>query len=112
VELAVLSVNGKSVRTQPDSSPAALEWPGQSSGVSVELFPQTEGRANVLRISDGRWDIATFLQRGRTRVSGNVVNVTHEIGGRTITYRLEFDSPAVPFLMRELAEFSCPLSLE
>ena len=112
VELAVLSMNGASIRTQPDSSPAALAWPGQSSGVSIELYPQQQGRASTLSFTDGRWDIVTFLRRGRARVNGNVVDVTHDIGGRSITYRIEFDSTTVPFLMRELSDFSCPTSLE
>ena len=41
-----------------------------------------------------------------------LVDVTHEIGGRTITYRIEFDSTTVPFLMPELADFGCPTTLE
>lgn len=112
VELAILSVNGGSVRTQPGSTPASLVWPGESSGVSVALFPEEVGRSSTLALAEGRWDIATFLQRGRSRVSGNVVDVTHDIGGRSITYRIEFDSTTVPFLMPELADFSCPGGLE
>ncbi|OCX58213.1 type VI secretion protein [Thioclava sp. SK-1] len=112
VQLSVLSVNGASIRTQPDSSPAALEWPGQSSGVSIELYPQEQGRQSSLSFAQGRWDIVTFLRRGRARVVGNVVDVTHDIGGRSITYRMEFDSTTVPFLMPELSDFSCPVSLE
>ncbi|EEW58477.1 type VI secretion protein IcmF [Ruegeria sp. TrichCH4B] len=112
VELAVLSVNGASVRTQPGSSPAALSWPGQSSGVSVQLFPEKRNRDSTLSFADGRWDIVNFLRRGRAKVTGNVVDVRHEIGGRSINYRIEFDSTTVPFLMPELTNFSCPISLE
>ncbi|UWQ81746.1 type VI secretion system membrane subunit TssM (plasmid) [Leisingera sp. S132] len=112
VELAVLSVNGTSVRTQPGSTPAALSWPGQSSGVSVELFPQKRQRQSALSFTDGRWDIVTFLRQGRAKATGNVVDVRHEIGGRSISYRIEFDSTTVPFLMPELADFSCPVTLE
>ena len=112
VELAILSMNGASIRTQADSTPAALSWPGQSSGVSVELFPAEAGRNSTLNLAEGRWDIVTFLRRGRARVSGNVVDVTHDIGGRSITYRMEFDSTTVPFLMPELGDFTCPTSLE
>ena len=112
VELAVLSLNGASVRTQPGSSPAALSWPGQSAGASVQLFPEKRQRNSTLSFADGRWDIVSFLRRGRAKVTGNVVDVRHEIGGRSINYRIEFDSTTVPFLMPELADFSCPVTLE
>ncbi|MFK7836785.1 MAG: type VI secretion system membrane subunit TssM [Sulfitobacter sp.] len=112
VELAVLSMNGGSVRTQPDSIPAALNWPGQSSGVSVELFPAVQGRGSTKSFANGRWDIVEFLRKGRTRISNNVVDVTHDVDGRSITYRIEFNSTTVPFLMPELSEFSCPATLE
>lgn len=112
IEFAVLSINGAQVRTQPESAPAGVSWPGQSSGVSVEVFPGIPGRNSSRGFTQGRWDIVNFLRQGRTRVSGNVVDVTHEVGGRTITYRIEFDSTTVPFLMSELSDFSCPASLE
>ncbi len=112
VELSVLSINGAAVRTQPDSTPLAQSWPGQSSGVSIELFPNKRHRNSVLSFSQGRWDIVDFLRQGRSKVSGNVVDVRHEIGGRSISYRIEFDSTTVPFLMSELSDFSCPLTLE
>jgi type VI secretion system protein ImpL len=112
VELSVLTINGESIRTQPNSAPAAMNWPGLGSSVTVSLFPAAEGRASEVRFDGGRWDIVTFLRRGRAKVSGNVVDITHEIGGRSITYRIDFNSNTVPFLMRELSDFSCPVSLE
>ncbi|KIN75143.1 Type VI secretion protein IcmF [Sulfitobacter noctilucae] len=112
VELAILSMNGGSIRTQPDSAPAALSWPGQSSGVSVELFPAPDDRQSSISFAEGRWDIVNFLRKGRARVSANFVDVTQDVGGRSITYRIEFDSTTVPFLMPELADFSCPATLE
>ena len=112
VELAILQLNGGSIQTQPDGAPAALNWPGAAGGVQIELFPQEVGRSSSASFSDGRWAIVDFLRRGRANVSGNVATVTHQVGGRTITYRIEFDSTTVPFLMSELSDFSCPVSLE
>jgi len=112
VELAILQLNGESIRTLPDGSPAALSWPGQASGVSIELYPQPDGRSSRKAFESGRWAIVDFLRSGRARPSGTQVDVTHEIGGRTITYRIEFDSTTVPFLMPELADFGCPTTLE
>lgn len=112
VDLAHLTVNGGQVQTRPADAPAGLIWPGEGSGVSVELFPAQRGRPSRLDFNAGRWSIVDFLRQGRARRDGNVVQVTHEIGGRTITYRIEFDSTTVPFLMPELFDFSCPVSLD
>lgn len=112
VKLAVLTMNGASARTQPGGAPVALSWPGVSSGMSIELSPAERGRESVRSFANGRWSIVDFLRKGRARVSGQVATVTHQVGGRTITYQLEFDSNTVPFLMPELSQFSCPTSLE
>lgn len=113
IEFAVLSLHGKTIQTQPDDvTPDAAKWPGTASGVSIEVFPADIGRNSKKSFSQGRWDIVTFLSQGRTSQQGNVVDVTHDIGGRSITYRIEFDSTTVPFLMPELSDFSCPSSLE
>ncbi len=112
VQLAVLNMNGQAARTQPGGNPVALIWPGTSSGMSIELSPPERGRESSKQFSNGRWAIVDFLRAGRARISGQEVTVTHQVGGRTITYRLEFNSNTVPFLMPELANFSCPMSLE
>jgi len=80
--------------------------------MSIELSPEERGRETVKQFSPGRWAIVDFLRQGRARASGQEVTVTHEVGGRTITYKLEFNSSTVPFLMPELTDFSCPTSLE
>ncbi|MGC1504440.1 MAG: type VI secretion system membrane subunit TssM [Sulfitobacter sp.] len=112
VELAILSINGDSVRTQAGSTPAALSWPGQSTGVALELFPGLDDRQSSMTFAEGEWDIVKFLRKGAPRVSNNVLEVTYDIGGRMISYRIEFNSTTVPFLMRALADFACPASLE
>ncbi|MFN3145135.1 MAG: type VI secretion system membrane subunit TssM [Paracoccaceae bacterium] len=112
VELATLALHGQQIVTLPNSTPVPFEWPGNGPGAVIEL--QLSGlRAESPRdgFSNGRWDIVNFLRRAR-KVSENVVEVTRSFDGVFITYRLEFDSPTVPFLMPELSEFSCPESLE
>ena len=112
VELALMTLNGDSARTAPGDQPVRLEWPGNGAGVSVELYPGENGRDSNASYGDGRWAIIDFLRRGRAQVSGNVAEVTHQIGGRSITYRVEVDSTTMPFLMPELSDFACPTSLE
>ena len=112
VDIAVLTINGGFAQTQAGGAPSSLDWPGNSGGVKLELFPAEAGRANDRDFEGGRWAIVDFLRRGNARASGNLVEVTHQVGGRTITYKIEFDSTTVPFLMPELSDFSCPTSLE
>ena len=112
VQLATLTIHGRQIVTQPNSTPAEFIWPGATSGISVELvavgFDAATPRFDMSR---GRWDIVNFLRGGRAR-GANVIDVTKTIQGVSITYRFEFDSPTIPFLMRELADFNCPVSLE
>lgn len=111
VDVAILTINGNEVKTLPESAPTPIFWPGGSSGVSVQLSPPAAGRPSMLQFQNGRWDIVSFMRAGRARVNGNVADVTYDIGGRSITYRFEFDAPEVPFLMPELFDFDCPTSL-
>ncbi|MBP0484975.1 type VI secretion system membrane subunit TssM [Sagittula salina] len=112
VGLATLTIHGKSIPTQPDSTPAGFSWPGETAGVQIDLIPTRIGDAASFSFSQGRWDIAKWLSDGSPKVQGNVVTVRYTIRGQSITYRIEFDSSTVPFLMRELRDFSCPTSLE
>ena len=112
VALLVLSINGQTLNMQPGGVAAEYDWPGQSSGVMIELFPSVAGRDSRRQFSDGRWAIVAFMRAGQAQVSGNVADVRHQVGGRTVTFRMEFDSTTVPFLMPELAEFACPTSME
>lgn len=112
VELAFLQLNGSQIQSRSGDSPAQAIWPGQGAGVTVEMFPAEAGRNSSKVFGDGRWAVVQFLRQGQARASGNAVTVTHEIGGRTITYKIEFEATTVPFLMPELADFSCPTSLE
>lgn len=112
VGLATLTIHGKSIPTQPDSTPAGFTWPGETAGVAIELIPTRLGNQASFDFSQGRWDIAKWLADGSPKVQGNVVTVRYTIKGQSITYRIEFDSSTVPFLMRELRDFTCPTSLE
>jgi type VI secretion system protein ImpL len=112
VELVNLSINGALVPTRPGDAPVTLVWPGEGIGASIEVFPAMRGRDSRLDINSGRWDIVEFLRAGRAQRSGNSVTVGYEVGGRAVSYRFDFDSTTVPFLMPELSDFSCPTSLD
>lgn len=111
VKSARLSLNGVIVQSEPQALPDFATWPGRSPGVSIEI-ETTSGERLSRSFGDGPWAIVNFLRQGRTRQSGNSVDVSHQIGPHTLGYRLIFDAPTVPFMMRAFSEFSCPDSFE
>lgn len=107
-----LNIHGVDVPPRFDRQAAPVDWPGTGTGVSLQLTPAVQGRANRLDFSGGRWSIINFLRDATANVDGNIARITHGIGGRTVTFTFEFDSTTVPFLMPELQGFSCPTSLD
>ncbi|WP_226554198.1 type VI secretion system membrane subunit TssM [Celeribacter naphthalenivorans] len=113
VESVAMSFGGRQAQLFPNSSGITMSWPDDVTEVVFQLLPKAKrGAANGLRFADGRWALAEFINAGVARPSGSRVDVTHNVGGRPVTFRLEFDSVTVPFLMKELRDFSCPTTLE
>jgi len=111
---SIVEVNGERVELQSGGSGEALNWPGQGIGVAVQFDPIDFARESTARFNDrGRWSIVDFLRarNATTRVEGNVATVAFQLGGRSVTWRFEFDSVTVPFLMPELERFECPTRL-
>ena len=107
-----LNIHGTILTLRFDGNAAEVAWPGNGTGVTLQLTPALSGRTNELSFRGGRWAIVEFMQRATTSIDGNVARVTHDIGGRTVTFTFEFDRSSVPFLMSELQNFSCPTSLD
>lgn len=112
VEGSLVSLGERALQLLPNSSGQQVTWPDQTADIAVTLLPQRNGVPNTRRFGGGRWAIVDFIRQGRARLSGTRADVTHQVGGRAVTFRMEFDSIAIPFLMREISEFSCPASLE
>ncbi|MEL6883123.1 MAG: type VI secretion system membrane subunit TssM [Pseudomonadota bacterium] len=112
VESSSVNMSGREVQLFPNSSGASFTWPDDTADILVTLLPRSETGENSLRFGGGRWAISDFISRGRNKSSGTQASVTHQVGGRSVTFRLEFDSIAIPFLMRELSDFSCPTTIE
>ena len=111
---SIVEVNGERVELQSGGSGKALNWPGTGIGVAVQFDPIDARRESTARFNDrGRWSIVDFLRsrNATTQVEGNVATVVFRLGGRSVTWRLEFDSTTVPFLMPELERFECPMRL-
>ncbi|MCC5973134.1 MAG: type VI secretion system membrane subunit TssM, partial [Rubellimicrobium sp.] len=112
VEQAQLEINGTNVITAAGDPPRSLVWPGQGASVSLQLFPGIEGGNNAIQFRGGAWAIVQFMNSAASRqIQGTTMRVTYQIGGRYVTYDLGFNTAAIPFTMRELAEFECPQGL-
>lgn len=112
VESTELTFSGRMVQLFPNSTGSSFTWPEDTADISFVLLPRGNAVQNGLRFGGGRWALSDFITQGRNRSSGTRADVTHQVGGRSVTFQLEFDSIAIPFLMRELSEFSCPQSIE
>ncbi|MGJ8603743.1 MAG: type VI secretion system membrane subunit TssM [Marivita sp.] len=112
VEGSQIGFGGRTVQLFANSSGSTVTWPDDTADIAVTIIPGVEGAENTQRFGGGRWAIMDFITQGRNRIEGTRVDVTHQIGGRAVTFRLEFDSITIPFLMREISEFSCPTTLE
>jgi type VI secretion system protein ImpL len=112
VEGSLISFGERQVQLLPNSTAVNVTWPDEISDIVVTVLPQSSQGSNSIRFSGGRWSILHLIQKGRGRAKGTRVDVSHSIGGRSVTFRLEFDSITVPFLMKELKHFKCPTSLE
>ncbi|QUJ78120.1 type VI secretion system membrane subunit TssM [Sulfitobacter albidus] len=112
VESSEVTFSGRTVQLFPNSSGSSFSWPDETADIAIALLPRAEAGEDSLRFGGGRWALSDFITRGRIRKNGTRADVTHQVGGRSVTFRLEFDSIEIPFLMRELSEFSCPKTIE
>lgn len=112
VESTAITFSGRTIQLFPNSSGSSFAWPEETADIGIMLLPQSQVAENRLGFGGGRWALSDFITSGRNRSDGTRADVTHQVGGRSVTLRLEFDSIAIPFLMRELSEFSCPKSIE
>ena len=112
VESTLLAFGERRVKILPNSTAVSVNWPEETADIVLTLLPQKKRVSNSLRFGGGRWSLSEFIEKGRGRANGTLVDISHSVGGRSGRYRLEFDSITVPFLMKELREFQCPQSLE
>ncbi|PJI84227.1 type VI secretion system protein ImpL [Yoonia maricola] len=112
VEGTILNFSGRTAQLFPNATGATFTWPEDTADMSVTFLPRISETRTGLRFGSGRWALMDFITSGRTRSDGTRLNVTHQLDGRSVTFRMEFDSIAVPFLMPELSDFACPTLIE
>lgn len=61
---------------------------------------------------DGGWSMLTFLSGESLQSRGPLAQVAHRIGPYTVTFRVQFDGAAVPFLTEAFAEITCKNAME
>ena len=111
----VLDVDGQIVRyAHGPQIPMSVQWPGPrgSSEVRVQISPPGASGSSGL-VTGGPW--ALFRMFDRTRIEpGNSperFRATFTVDGRKAVFDVSASSVRNPFILRELAEFSCPNGL-
>lgn len=111
IRQAILDINGQLIQTrQVGNTPQTVQWPGTGAQVTLQLLPEISNRESGVRYQ-GPWALLLFLRDGQPRQVGDVLQVTHIVGGRNISYDVRVNSLINPFSMSELAEFGCPAGI-
>ena len=112
IEQAHLEINGVNTITAPGDPPKTVTWPGAGASTTLQVFPSLD-RQSSSEFRGGQWTIVRFLRSAAsTQRTGNTLRSTFNVGGRSITYDISFNTASNPFTMPELTEFSCPQSLD
>ncbi|MEP1389283.1 MAG: type VI secretion system membrane subunit TssM [Yoonia sp.] len=112
IEQAHLEINGVNTITAAGDPPKTVTWPGAGASTTLQVFP-TLDRNSTMEFRGGQWTFVNFMRSAAsTQRTGNTVRATFNVGGRSISYDIGFNTASNPFTMPELSEFSCPQSLD
>jgi type VI secretion system protein ImpL len=111
IRQSVLVIDDQPVQMrQKGNTPVTVKWPGGGGNTTLQLLPEIGNRESQ-KIWQGPWAFLQFVQEGSPRQVGDVLQVTHIIGGRNITFEIRVNTLANPFNLAELREFRCPTGL-
>ena len=112
------SISALELRAGPDSytlqkggAPITLTWPWDDGAGGLSLAPQPalSDVGETLTLDGGIWAMIPLLTAtDNSRQAGGVMEVSHTIGTRTVTLRLTFERPDIPFLLPALTALRCP----
>ena len=105
-----LTINGVKTTTRVGAPAQTVIWRGDGSATVLLVFADFGGGKGPQYA--GPWAIMKFIQEGSSRGSGNNIEVTHQVEGRSVTVNLSFSAVTNPFTMPELRDFTCPTSLD
>lgn len=111
IRQSVLVVDDQPVQMRKKgNTPVTIRWPGGGGNASLQLLPEIGNRESQ-KVWQGPWAFLQFIQEGSPRQVGDVLQVTHIVGGRNITYEIRVNALQNPFNLAELREFRCPTGL-
>ncbi len=88
--------------------PQEIAWPWDGD-LSLEPVPRYQDVPEELRFAGGPWGMISLLDpKLPARQAGGIIEVTHPLGNRVATLRLDFGAPAIPFQRPELTTLRCP----
>ena len=111
----VLDVDGQVVRyAHGPQIPTAVQWPGPrgSSQVRVQISPPSSS-GNSGMVTEGPWALLRMFDRVRIEPGNSPerFRATFDVDGRKAVFDITTSSVRNPFVLRELADFSCPSGL-
>jgi type VI secretion system protein ImpL len=111
VRQSILSIDGQTVQMrQKGNTPQTVKWPGGAGATVLQLLPELGNRESAKQWQ-GPWSFMQFIREGSPRQVGDILQVTHIIGGRNISYDIRVNALKNPFNLAALREFRCPSGL-
>lgn len=107
-----IMVNGEFKVTGPRAPAVTFNWPETGTQSQVVIFPANGSRETGVAGKTGPWSIIDLMQKAQRNPRGNAVDLTYQIGGRSVTLEFTFNAINNPFTMPELQQFSCPQSVD
>ena len=111
----ILDIDGQVVRyAHGPQIPTAVQWPGPrgSSQVRVQITPAGSS-GNSGMFTEGPWALLRMFDRVRIEPGNSPerFRATFDVDGRKAVFDVTTSSVRNPFVLRELADFSCPSGL-
>jgi len=113
-DVAVLEIDGTQVtysQAGGQAVPSTISWPGAVGFARIGLSPPGQGVENDISV-EGPWAMFKLLRAAQWRDStaSDRKNLIFSVGGRLVSYRIQFGSVINPFELAALTTFSCPTS--
>jgi len=113
-DVAVLEIDGTQVtytQSGGQAVPSTISWPGAVGFARIGLSPPRQGVENDISV-EGPWAMFKLLRAAQWRDStaSDRKNLVFSVGGRLVSYRIQFGSVINPFELAALTTFICPTS--
>jgi type VI secretion system protein ImpL len=111
VKQSVLVIDDQTITMrQKGNTPQTVKWPGGAGNTQLQLLPEMGNRESVKQWQ-GPWALMQFIREGSPRQVGDIIQVTHIVGGRNVSFDIRVNALKNPFNLAALREFRCPTGL-